>query len=66
VDASQLIRQATWKYKNGETLQATPTFTTDGAFHLASSVAISAHFPHYNVDGTMTFTDYKLNVAVPI
>ena len=64
-DDSHLIRQATWLYNGGETLSLTPAYTASAGFQLLSSVTISARFPGYDVDGTLQFSDYRLNVPVP-
>lgn len=63
-DQSALISHAEWSYTNGGTLSFDQTYATLGTFHLPSKASIAARFPGYNVDGTLTFSNYKPNAAV--
>lgn len=63
-DQSALITHALWLYNNGGKLELNPTFIQIGEFWLQSSVNISARFPGYSVDGTLSFSDYAPNAPV--
>ncbi len=63
-DAAALVSRAQWSYTNGGTLSFTPTYTNVGTYHLESKTDISARFPDYSVDGTITFSNYKPNAPV--
>lgn len=65
-DESELIEEMLWTYVSNERLSVHPTYAKSDGFELLSSAAISAHFTGYNVDGTIGFSDYKLEVPVPI
>ncbi len=63
-DRTALVHNATWHYTNGGTLSFSQKYTNVGAYRLASKAEISARFPGYSVDGTLTFTNYQPNAAV--
>lgn len=63
-DASALISRAEWSYTNGGRLVFDEAYTNVGTFRLPSKVNVSARFPDYSVDGTLTFTNYQPNVNV--
>ena len=65
-DESELIEELLWTYVSNETLSVHPTYAKSDDLELLSSAAISAHFTGYNVDGTIGFSDYKLEVPVTI
>jgi hypothetical protein len=45
-------------------LQLDQIYTKVGTFQLPSAANISARFPGYSVNGTLTFGGYQLNAAV--
>jgi hypothetical protein len=61
-----LIEQTVWTYKDGQTLSVSPTYANVGAFRLPATVAIAAHFPGYNADGVLRFSNYHLGAAVTL
>jgi hypothetical protein len=63
-DASALLSQAQWNYTNGGTLTFGQTYTNVEGYRLPTSATISARFPDYRVDGTLTFTNYRPNATV--
>jgi hypothetical protein len=63
-DTSGLIQRVQWAYTNGGNLQLDQTYTSVGTFHLPSAANISARFPGYSVNGTLTFSNYSPNAAV--
>ncbi len=63
-DQSALLTGAQWSYTNGGTLSVAQTYETVGIYHLPSKDTISARFPGYSVDGTLTFSNYQPNAAV--
>ena len=63
-DATALIRHAAWLYTNGGTLDFTSTYTNVGIYRLTAQTDISARFPGYSADGTLTFTNYQPNANV--
>ncbi|HEY1680134.1 MAG TPA: hypothetical protein VGF98_00640 [Candidatus Tumulicola sp.] len=63
-DASALIQHVQWNYTNGGTLQLTDYYAEVGTFQLPMKSDISARFPGYSVDGTLSFSNYKPNVTV--
>jgi hypothetical protein len=63
-DASALIKRAEWRYTDGGTLSFDQTYATVGNFHVPSKANVSARFPDYSVDGTLTFTNYQPNAPV--
>ncbi|MFY9738191.1 MAG: hypothetical protein WAK11_03975 [Candidatus Cybelea sp.] len=63
-DASALLTQAQWNYTNGGTLTFGQTYLNVGSYRLPAAATISARFPGYRVDGTLTFTNYRPNAAV--
>jgi hypothetical protein len=64
-DRLALIVGAVWSYTNGSKLSFDETYESIGAFRLPLRAKISARFPHYGVDGTLRFSDYKLNARIP-
>lgn len=56
-----LLTDARWHYTNGGTLTFRQTYATVGIFRLPAKATISARFPGYSADGTLTFSTYKLN-----
>jgi len=65
-DSSHLLEQATWHYKGSNTLSVRPTYEKNGDFELLSSVAVVARFTGYSADGTLQFSNYRLNAAVTL
>ncbi len=63
-DASGLVSRALWAYTNGGSMSFEQTYTSVGTFRLPSNANISARFPGYSVDGTLTFTNYHPNAPV--
>jgi hypothetical protein len=63
-NASAKINQAVWSYTDGSQLTVTPTYSTVSGMRIASQQQISAHFPKYSVDGTLTLSNFKINVPV--
>jgi hypothetical protein len=63
-DASALIQHVQWSYTNGGTLQLTDYYAPVGTFQLPVKSDISARFPGYSVDGTLSFSNYKPNATV--
>jgi hypothetical protein len=63
-DASALVSHAQWAYTNGGSMSFDQTYLTVGTFRLPAKTNISAHFPGYSVDGTLTFGSYNPNVPV--
>ena len=63
-DSSALVSNLHWNYTNGGTLTWSQTFETVGNFRLPNKANISARFPGYSVDGTLTFSNYQPNATV--
>jgi hypothetical protein len=63
-DASALLSQAQWNYANRGSLTFAQTYMNVGSYRLPATATISARFPDYRVDGTLTFTNYRPNAAV--
>lgn len=63
-DQSALVSTATWNYTNGGTLTWGQAYETVGTYKLPAKATISAHFPGYSVDGTVTFSNYQPNATV--
>jgi hypothetical protein len=63
-DASALVSRAQWAYTNGGSMTFNETYTNAGAFRLPARANISARFPGYSVDGTLTFGGYIPNAPV--
>jgi hypothetical protein len=63
-DASALVSHALWAYTNGGSMSFDQTYTGVGTFRLPVKANISARFPGYSVDGTLTFGNYKPNAPV--
>ncbi|MGA2759979.1 MAG: hypothetical protein ABSF08_06650 [Candidatus Cybelea sp.] len=63
-DASALVSRAQWAYTNGGSMSFDQTYLNAGTFRLPAKANISARFPGYSVDGTLTFTRYHPNAAV--
>ena len=63
-DVLALVTHAQWLYINGGELQFDQSYTRAGRFELPLSDTVVAHFPGYNVDATLSFTDYKPNATV--
>ncbi|HLY03990.1 MAG TPA: hypothetical protein VKR56_16005 [Candidatus Cybelea sp.] len=63
-DASALVSRAQWAYTNRGSMSFDQTYTTVGTFHLPAKADISARFPGYSVDGTLTFGNYNPNAPV--
>jgi hypothetical protein len=63
-DQSALITHAQWLYNNGGKLSFDPAYIHIGAFWLPSDVNISARFPGYSVDGSLSFSNYAPNAPV--
>jgi len=63
-DSSALLTSAQWNYTNNGTLTFSQTFANVGSFRLPSKANISARFPGYSVDGTLTFSKYQPGATV--
>jgi hypothetical protein len=63
-DQSALLSSAQWSYTNGGSLTFSQTYETVGTFRLPAKANISARFPGYSVDGTLTFGNYQPNATV--
>jgi len=63
-DASALVTRAQWLYTNGGKLDVDASYEKVESFELPLSDSIVARFPGYDVDATLTFTDYKPNATV--
>ncbi|HLX26471.1 MAG TPA: hypothetical protein VKR05_05715 [Candidatus Cybelea sp.] len=63
-DQSALVSTAQWNYTNGGTLTWAQTYESVGTYRLPAKATISAHFPGYSVDGTVTFSNYQPNATV--
>ncbi|MGC1380126.1 MAG: hypothetical protein WA814_03770 [Candidatus Baltobacteraceae bacterium] len=63
-DQTALIGHAQWSYTNGGSLTFDQTYSNTGAYHLPAKDDISARFPGYSVDGTITFSNYQPNASV--
>lgn len=63
-DQSALVSTAQCNYTNGGTLTWGQTYETVGTYRLPAKATISAHFPGYSVDGTVTFSNYQPNATV--
>ena len=63
-DQSALVSTATWNYNNGGNLTWGQTYESVGAYRLPAQATISARFPGYSVDGTVTFSNYQPNATV--
>jgi hypothetical protein len=63
-DASALVSRAQWAYTNGGRMSFDQTYTNVGTFRLPAKADISARFPGYSVDGTLTFGNYSPNAPV--
>lgn len=55
-----LVEAYEWIYKNGGDLSIRPHYTTVRTYRLPQSIDISARFPGYHVDGTLTFSSYAI------
>ncbi len=63
-DASALVSRAQWAYTNGGSMSFDQTYLNAGTYRLPAKANISARFPGYSVDGTLTFTNYHPNAPV--
>ena len=63
-DQTALVSTATWNYNNGGNLTWGQTYESVGAYRLPAKATISARFPGYSVDGTVTFSNYQPNATV--
>lgn len=63
-DATALVKHADWLYTNGGKLSFDQSYAKVGTYQLPSRANITARFPGYTVDGTLTFTNYKPNASV--
>ena len=63
-DDSALLNSAQWNYTNGGKLTFSQTYMNVGNYRLPAKANISAHFPGYSVDGTLTFSKYQPNATV--
>lgn len=64
-DSTALVTHVEWVYTNGGRLDFDEAYATVDSFELPSTVNISARFPHYSVDGTLTFANYVVNATIP-
>ncbi len=64
-DRTALLKTAHWLYTNNGNLLFEQHYHQVGNFHLPWKATIDARFPGYSVDGTLTFSKYQLNAAVP-
>jgi hypothetical protein len=63
-DQTALLSTAHWAYTNGGSLTFGQTYLNVGNFRLPAKATISARFPGYSVDGTLTFSNYQPNATV--
>ncbi|MBV8345673.1 MAG: hypothetical protein JO190_11890 [Candidatus Eremiobacteraeota bacterium] len=63
-DASELVTHTQWLYTNGGELDVDQSYMKVGGFELPLSDKIAARFPGYNVDATLSFSDYMPNAKV--
>lgn len=63
-DRSALLNSARWNYTNGGQLTFSQTYANVGNYRLPAKATISARFPGYSVDGTLTFGNYQPNATV--
>lgn len=63
-DQTALLSSAHWLYTNNGNLIFSQTYTNVGNFRLPARAMISARFPGYSVDGTLTFSNYQPNATV--
>jgi hypothetical protein len=63
-DQTALLSKAQWSYTNGGSLGWQQSYTDVGTYRLPAKAVISAHFPGYSVDGTLTFGNYQPNAVV--
>jgi hypothetical protein len=63
-DAKALVSHAQWAYTNGGSMSFDQTYASVGTFRLPAKANISARFPGYSVDGTLTFANYSPNEPV--
>jgi len=63
-DQSALLDKAQWSYTNGGSLTFAQSYANVGNYRLPSKATISARFPGYSVDGTLTFANYQPNATV--
>jgi outer membrane lipoprotein-sorting protein len=60
------VESVTFSYTNGATLGVTfhrkPGVTQ---YHLPRSASVTAHFPSYSGNATITYGDYQLNQPIP-
>lgn len=63
-DQTALVSTATWNYNDGGNLTWGQTYESVGAYRLPAKATISARFPGYSVDGTVTFSNYQPNATV--
>jgi hypothetical protein len=63
-DVSALVSHVQWAYTNGGSMSLDQTYTNVGTFRLPAKANISARFPGYSVDGTLTFGNYNPNAPV--
>lgn len=63
-DRSALVKNVVWNYTNGGKLTLAQKYMTVGNYRLPATSTISARFPGYSVDGTVTFTNYQPNATV--
>lgn len=63
-DKSALVKTAQWNYTNGGMLTFDQTYENVGTYKLPAKATISARFPGYTVDGTLTFGNYRPNAPV--
>jgi len=63
-DQSALVSTAQWNYTNGGGLTWAQTYESVGSYQLPAKATISARFPGYSVNGTVTFSNYQPNATV--
>lgn len=63
-DKTELLGGAVWNYTNGATMTFIQNYQSVGTYRLPSKANISARFPGYSVDGTLTFSNYQPNATV--
>jgi hypothetical protein len=63
-DDTALVNGVQWNYTNGGKLTFSQTYMNVGNYRLPAKANISAHFPGYSVDGTITFSKYQPNAVV--
>jgi outer membrane lipoprotein-sorting protein len=64
-DKTATVTTMTYIYKDGGSISFTQTYDTIDGNYVIVSQRGKVDIPHYNADVASTYTNYKLNVAVP-